>query len=206
MSIYGLLIGISLVLIWNYFSSQNKIIPKKHEDKFIIFLYLSALFGARIYHVFDYWSFYSQNPTHILNIRAGGLGIIGAILTGIIYVLIYSKKFHHSFLKISDIFFKILPLAQSISRFGNYFNHENPTWWLESILDFLLFLFLIKKNANSTAYYLIGYGIIRFFTEFLRNDTWSLSGIKIAQIIALFSISIGLILIRHASQNQTPKK
>lgn len=206
MSVYGLLIGVSLVLIWNYFSSQNKIIPKKYEDKFIIFLYISALFGARLYHVFDYWSYYSQNPIQILNIRAGGLGIIGALLAGIIYVLIYSRIFHYSFLKISDIFFKILPLAQSISRFGNYFNHENPTWWLESIANFLLFLFLIKKNTNSTAYYLLGYGVIRFITEFTRTDTWTISGIKFAQILALFSISIGLVLITHATKNPNSKK
>ena len=206
MSLYGLLIGISLVIIWQYFSSQNKIIPKKKEDSFIIFLYISLLFGARIYHVFDYWSYYSQNPIQILNIRGGGLSIIGAIIAGFFYILIFSKKIHQPFLKISDIFTKILPLAQSVGRFGNFFNHENPSWWIESILNFILFLFLIRKKTNSTAYYLIGYGIIRFFTEFIRTDTWIIESFKIAQIIALFFIGIGLILFKHASDKQNSKK
>ena len=207
MSLYGLLIGISLVIIWQYFSSQNKIIPKKKEDSFIIFLYISLLFGARIYHVFDYWSYYSQNPIQILNIRGGGLSIIGAIIAGFFYILIFSKKIHQPFLKISDIFTKILPLAQSVGRFGNFFNHENPSWWIESILNFVLFLFLLRKKTNSTAYYLIGYGIIRFITEFFRNDTWSVSGIKIAQIISLFFILFGLILKKNvSSNNQVTKK
>jgi len=130
------------------------------------------------------------------------MGILGGLIAGLIFIYFFSKKNKISFLKILNIISPIVPLGQSIGRFGNYFNHEiysvngQPIWLYESSLDLILFFFLIKtKQENKTALYLIGYGLIRFFTEFLRWDTFTVNNIKIGQLISIIFIIIGTTLI-----------
>ena len=202
MSLYGLIIGICLVILLDYFSHRNTIIPKNRETVFFIFLLVFTLVGARAYHVLDQWSFYTQNPILIFNTRGGGLGIFGALIAAALYLLFISLIFHKSYIILLDLFTPILPLCQAIGRLANFINHENPIWWLESILDLSLFLILLWSPKNPTAKYLIGYGIIRIITEIWRLDTWVLGGIKIGQLIGFIFISFGLILLK--SEKRSP--
>jgi len=200
MHLYGLIIGISLIVGLNYFTKHNQIIPKNKENIFLFGLTIAMLFGARIYHVADQWSFYSQNLYLIPQTWNGGLGIYGAIIFGGIYIYFFSLLSKVSFLKILDSITPILPLCQAIGRFGNFFNHEIPTWWLEASLNLILF-FILKskalKNYSTTALYLIGYGLIRFLVEFFRNDTWNVNNFKVAQLISLFCIFSGFFILYH---------
>ncbi|MBP6989671.1 prolipoprotein diacylglyceryl transferase, partial [Candidatus Shapirobacteria bacterium] len=123
----------------------------------------------------------------------GGLGIYGAIIASALFIFFFSLFSKIPFLKILDSITPILPLCQAIGRIGNFVNHEIPTWWLEASLNLFLF-FLLKKSKTPTAHYLIGYGLIRFFIEFFRNDTWIVGQIKIAQLISILFILIGLTL------------
>lgn len=76
------------------------------------------------------------------------------------------------------------------------FTHFHPIFFYESILSLVLFLVLYKiafknklKIGQLTLFYFIGYGLIRFLVEFVRIDyTFSLGGIRIAQIISLLFI------------------
>jgi len=200
MHLYGLIIGVSIIIGINYFSRNQKVISKTKENFFIYSLLFFSIIGARLYHVIDYWNYYSQNTNQIYATWNGGLGIYGALIGGIIYIFFFSLFSRISFLKILDSITPILPLCQAIGRIGNFFNHEIPVWWLEASLNLILF-FIIKsealKNYSSTALYLIGYGSIRFFIEFFRNDTWTINGVKIAQLISIISLVIGIILINH---------
>lgn len=197
-NLYGLIIGISLVIGINYFLRQ-KTIPSKYENIFVFGTILSAIIGARAYHVIDEWAYYSQNLSQIPQTWNGGLGIFGAIIASGLFIFLFSRISKIFFLKILDSITPILPLCQAIGRIGNYVNHENPTWWFEASLNLILF-FIIKnkvlKNYSSTALYFIGYGLIRFFVEFWRYDTWVYLDIKIGQIIAIIFIVIGLCLIQ----------
>ncbi|MDP3974669.1 MAG: prolipoprotein diacylglyceryl transferase, partial [bacterium] len=85
-------------------------------------------------------------------------------------------------------------------QYQNY-SFFHPVWLYESILDFVLFLILIKSKNNQTAKYLIGYGLIRFFTEFLRWDTWNFYGFKMAQVISLIFFIVGLLIIIKANNH-----
>jgi len=192
MSLYGLIIGITISICFFIFSKKNNIIPKDLENFFVYGTIIFAIIGARAYHIIDQWAYYSQHLWQIPNTRAGGLGIFGGIIGGFIFILIFSLIKKINLLKILDSITLVLPLGQGIGRFGNYINHENPIWWHESILDFLLFIFISKYSKNSTAKYLIGYGLIRFFTEFLRTDTWVINNLKIGQLLSIIFIIIGL--------------
>lgn len=196
MSLYGFIIGIAIVVGINYFTSHNTIVPKPKENLFLILGLIFSILGARLYHVIDRWAFYSQHLNLIPTTWNGGLGIYGAILAALLYIFVYCLVSRIKFLSILDLITPILPLCQSIGRFGNFINHEIPIWWLESGLCFLLFLFIKKFPQNPTAKYLIGYGLIRFIDEFFRNDTWQIDRLKIAQLISVIFVAVGLILIR----------
>ena len=134
MSIYGLIIGICLAASAWYFSKHNQIIPKSKEDLFTIGTIISAIFGARAYHVIEQWTYYSQDPIQILNTRAGGLAIYGGLIGGLLFICFFSILNHVSCILILDLITPILPLAQATGRIGNFINHENPLWWPEAIV------------------------------------------------------------------------
>jgi phosphatidylglycerol---prolipoprotein diacylglyceryl transferase len=194
-NLYGLIIGIAAVIGIEYFSKNNRIIPKNRENIFLFGLLISGLLGARIYHVIDQWSYYRLNPNLILQTWRGGLAIYGAILAMGLFTFIFCRILNIKVLTVLNLLTPILPLCQSIGRLGNFVNHEIPTWWLEASLNFILFFFL-RKSKTPTAHYLIGYGVIRFFIEFLRTDTWEINNLKIAQIISLASIITGLLILK----------
>ena len=50
------------------------------------------------------------------------------------------------------------------------------------------------KSGQITGIYLIGYGILRFLIECLRQDPLRFLGLKVAQIVSIIMIIIGIIL------------
>ena len=203
MSLYGLIIGIALVIGITYFQKKNSVIPKNKEDYFILGIIISAIVGARVYGVIAAWDYFYQNPIQILNLRGGGLGIFGGLIAGIIFVYIFSQKNKIKFLSITNLIVPIIPLCQSIGRWGNFFNHEiygannQPIWLYESILMFFVFLLLQKTKTHPTGIYLISYGIIRFALEFLRTDTIPIFYLSLAQILSLLFILFGFLIIKY---------
>jgi phosphatidylglycerol---prolipoprotein diacylglyceryl transferase len=203
MSLYGLILGICFVIGINYFYKTNKVIPKRKETLFIFSVLLSGLIGARIYGIVADWSYFSQNPIQILNLRGGGLGIFGGLLGGILFIILFCFKNKINFLKFFNLLVPIIPLCQGIGRFGNFFNHEiysannQPIWLYESILMFLVYFLIKKIKIHQTGIYLISYGIIRFTLEFIRTDTIPLFGPTLAQILSLLFILLGIITITY---------
>ncbi len=192
MHLYGLIIGICLLLLLNR-------LPIK-STKFTIGFLFSTFIGARLYHVADYWWYYSKHLIEILYTWNGGLGIYGAIIAGFLYLFFYCHYQKYNILTVLDTITPILPLLQAIGRLGNYFNHEIPTWWLEALANISLFILIKFFPQKPTAKYLIGYGLIRFCFEFTRSDTWTISHIKIAQIISLLLILSGTFLLLKSKQ------
>lgn len=79
--------------------------------------------------------------------------------------------------------------------------YHHPTFFYESIGCLIIFIILMIirnnrhiKGGQVTSIYLIGYGVIRFFIESLRQDSLMLFDLKIAQIVSIIMIIIGLIL------------
>lgn len=82
---------------------------------------------------------------------------------------------------------------------GNYYY---PTFFFESILCFAGFILImcIRKRKNiklgiQTGTYFIWYGVIRFFIESLRTDSLMFLNLKMAQIVSIIGIIIGIILL-----------
>lgn len=235
---YGVVLGLGLIasyLITKNFWKKNKL-EVDLLDALYLYTVLFTVLGARLYHVFDKFTFYMQNPQMIFAIWEGGLGIYGGLLGGFIGVNIFylrnKNKIKISLLKLLDLIIPGVALAQAVGRWGNFFNQEvfggptnlpwgwfiplekrplfwqnyaffHPTFLYESVwmlVGFLLLLKLAKSDVNKSGgmlsgVYLIWYGVGRFFLEFLRFDTATVGGIKIAHIFSLISIVAGIFLI-----------
>lgn len=86
---------------------------------------------------------------------------------------------------------------------GMYINGEyyHPTFFYESLWCFIGFIILlvVGKLNNKTGIlfstYLIWYGIGRFLIESLRQDSLFLGNIKVAQLVSLIYIIVGIITL-----------
>jgi len=121
---YGSMItlGVIAAITISVIEAKRRGQSTEHLLNMALFTLPLGIIGARLYHVIDQWSFYSQNPGLIIGGR--GLGIFGAIIGGAIGLFIYTKWKRLSTLKWMDIVAPGLILAQAIGRWGNFFNQE----------------------------------------------------------------------------------
>ena len=80
--------------------------------------------------------------------------------------------------------------------------YYHPTFLYESLWNLigLIIMLIIRRRKNIkigqiTGFYLVWYGIGRFFVESLRTDALMFQDFKVAQIISILFIVVGLILI-----------
>lgn len=243
-NIYWYSICILLGVVIAYFLITNE--AKKHNinkdtiSDLIFYTLIVGIIGARLYYVIFNLDYYISNPGEIVKIWNGGLAIHGGIIFGIIFVYLFCKKKKLEFFKITDICAPALILAQSIGRWGNFFNGEAhggmttletlknihipnfiiegmyidrnyyyPTFLFESIWCIVGFIILMiirrRKNIKlgvQTGLYFIWYSIGRFFIEALRTDSLMIFNLKMAQIVSVVGIIIGIILIIYSRKKQ----
>jgi prolipoprotein diacylglyceryl transferase len=97
----------------------------------------SGVIGARLYHVITDWQLFRNDLGAIVQIWKGGLGIWGGIALGTLVGIGVARKRGLPVGLLLTCVAPALPLAQSIGRWGNWFNQElfgRPTtlpWGLE---------------------------------------------------------------------------
>ena len=116
----GVILGVLLALHEAKRTGQN---PDTYLD-FIIYAMIIAIIGARLYYVIFSWDFYSQHPEKIFAIRKGGLAIYGGIIGGVLTAIVYSHLKKKSFWVMADTMAPSLILGQMLGRWGNFFNKE----------------------------------------------------------------------------------
>ncbi len=201
------------------------------EDTLLDFLIIAlplSIIGARMYYVIFEWDRYRGSFKEILNIRNGGLAIHGGVITAIIVAIVFTKVKKIDFWVLADIAAPSLVLGQSIGRWGNYINQEahggptdlpwgimvegvkvHPTFLYESIWNIGIFIFLIwyRKNHQKIPgelflLYLALYSFIRVLIEGLRTDSLMLGNIRIAQLVSIMGIFIGVALFIYKRKKQ----
>ena len=76
-----------------------------------------------------------------------------------------------------------------------------PTFYIESIfciIGFIIMIILRKKELKEgalTSFYLIWYGILRLFIEYFRTDSLMIGNIKMAMLVSIISIMLGIIIL-----------
>jgi phosphatidylglycerol:prolipoprotein diacylglycerol transferase len=225
MSIYGLIIGIAVVL-------GIEVIRRKTNLKEIYLLIplIFALLGARALYLLHNIEEILAGQVKIFNVWDGGLALFGALIGILLGIYIISKLVKQPFLKLSDKFFTYIPLIQAFGRIGNYFNKElygkptslpwaieipqenrlqgyenyttfHPTFLYESILNLILFALLIylskkvKADGILLSLYFIGYSLIRLLLNRVRIDGEYLLGIETSDLLSVIFLIIGIVLI-----------
>ena len=85
---------------------------------------------------------------------------------------------------------------------GNYYV---PTFLYESLWCFIGFIIMIilrrkkfMKIGYLTSFYLVWYGIERFFVEGMRTDSLMFLSLKVAQVVSLIMMIIGVVLFIYS--------
>lgn len=229
-----ILIGVLIAGALIIFECKKYEINMDFATNLIFWTIIVGIIGARIYFVLFNLPYYTENPSEIYKVWNGGLAIHGGIIFGLIFIILYCLKYKVRILKMTDVTVVGLIIAQSIGRWGNFFNGEAhgpevlrsslegikiipkfvidgmyingayyvPTFYYESLWCLLGFIVLILvrkfyeylKAGQLTGIYLIWYGIGRFFIEALRTDSLMLKDFRVAQIVSILMVIVGLIL------------
>ena len=144
-------------------------------------------------------------------------GLIGIVLSSIIFCKVYKIDFFEW----ADFVIPTVPAGYFFGRIGNFLNGElygkeidypwgmyfsdgilrHPTQLYEALLEGLI-LFLIlwylrnksKFSGNLLLIYLFGYGIVRFFVEFLREEKESLFSLTTGQLLSILMVFCSILL------------
>ncbi len=201
---YGIILATGFLLgYWYALKTSKKFgISKEDISNLAIISSFFAIICARVYYVLFYpGDFYLKNPSKVLMISEGGIAIYGAIIGGVLSILIFSKIKNINVWNLLDIMSLGTLIGQTIGRWGNFVNQEafgvetnlpwgmmsentafktvHPCFLYESIGCLLIFILLhFYKNSKSKVkegnlflLYTLLYGILRALIENLRTDS-----------------------------------
>jgi phosphatidylglycerol---prolipoprotein diacylglyceryl transferase len=171
----GVILGVLLALHEAKRTGQN---PDTYLD-FIIYAMIIAIIGARLYYVIFSWDFYSQHPEKIFAIREGGLAIYGGIIGGVLTAIVYSHLKKKSFWVMADTMAPSLILGQMLGRWGNFFNKEAFGGFTDNL--FAMRYQLSQVHASDVTPDILqnlvtvnGVDYIQVHPTFLYESMWSL--------------------------------
>ncbi len=212
---YGIIVtsGIVVAAIVVYLRAPRHNLSGDNVLNMTIIIVPAGIIGARAYYVLFNWDIYQNDVAHILDFRGGGLAVHGGLILGTIAGLIVCMVMKQRPLDVLDLCAPAVALAQSIGRWGNYFNSEahggptdlpwavmidgqsyHPTFLYESIWCFILFFILIfvDNHRKFEGQVLLLYGILysaeRVLVEALRTDSLMIGPLKQAQVISIVII------------------
>ena len=112
-----------------------------------------GIVGARIYYIVFSWDQFRNDLSSVFRIWEGGLAIYGGIIAGLVVLILFSRKRHLSPLLLCDLIVPGLAFAQSIGRWGNWFNIE--AYGLKvSCQDLCFFPFAVQVPADGYSWHL----------------------------------------------------
>lgn len=148
------------------------------------------------------WLIFYSKKYKIRTLRLTDIVCVGLIIAQAIgrWGNFFNQEAHGS--EVTKEFLTNLHLPQFIINGMNINGiYYHPTFLYESILCILGFIILIifrrrryTKIGQTTSLYLIIYGVIRYFIESLRTDSLMLGSIKMAQLVSIIMIVIGIIM------------
>ncbi len=122
-----ILIGIIAAVI----ITQRRLSTRGAESGVVLDIIIWAvpigIVGARFYHVFTHVGDYFFSGANLWNVFAiwdGGNALYGSLLGGAVGAYIGCRRHGIRFWSFADALAPAMLIAQSLGRFGNYFNHE----------------------------------------------------------------------------------
>lgn len=144
----------------------------------LFWMVIGGVVGARIWHILTpspslveagiTTQYYLTHPLDAINLTAGGLGIPGAVIGGLIALYVMARRRNENFADWIDVVAPALALGQTIGRWGNFVNQElygaptNLPWAITIEPQFRL-----PEFADQATYHPI----------FLYESLWSLASV-----------------------------
>lgn len=200
----GMIVGLFLL---DYFLKNRLPFHQNKIYKLFVFSIMAGWVGA---HILD-WA------VKDLSFGQAGFTFYGGLIFGLLFFSIICCKWFEIELLLPSINAAVIPLvfAHAIGRIGCFFagcchglplstNHFlaplfdiHPTQLYESGFLFLFGIYLLKIDKKQPSHlasnYFIGYGIFRFFIEFLRGDDRGFFyGLSTSQWISSLIVSLTL--------------
>jgi phosphatidylglycerol:prolipoprotein diacylglycerol transferase len=194
----------------------------------IIGLLLGARIGYVLFYNLEFYlSFDISDGFRYVGIS--GMSYHGGLAGVALATVIFCRKRGISFFHFADLLCSAIPLGYTFGRIGNFINGElfgrttDHAWGMYFPLDPLfqlrhpsqlyealfegIVLFVILWSIRKKKYvegfifssYLIGYGIARFFIEFVREPDFQMGfvagSVTMGQVLCLLMIALGITLI-----------
>jgi len=230
---HGLFTAIAVVVaVWLGLSlAQRYNVDQEKLSNLIIWIIVGGVVGARLMHVLDHLSYYSQNPVEIIAVWKGGIAVYGSFIGGIVAGLIAARLYRLPVWPLLDAAAPAMLVGQMIGRIGCLINGDawgeptNAGWGLVYVnpgaqlpssligvpthpypvyeivacgLLLVIVFYLWRRVQVPGVTFLvaaIGYGVIRFGLTYFRQETIVAFGLQEAQVIALITIVLSLILL-----------
>lgn len=207
---YGLLYVIAFWLGWwmlpTLAALRGILMSRDQASRITLWVVLGVIVGGRLGYVVLYEpSYYWLHPAEIFSLTHGGMSFHGGFLgVGlIIWWLTQTMKLH--WLQIVDLLVVPIAFGLALGRIGNFINQElySGYWAMivaggDALLAGMCWYGLSRsstKVGGVTALFLVGYGMIRFFSELVRIDDWSyLWGFTYGQFLTIPILVLGIYL------------
>jgi phosphatidylglycerol---prolipoprotein diacylglyceryl transferase len=158
-----------------------------------VWVIVGAFIMARVFMVIYEPGFYLADPVEFFRIWHGGFSVIGGFLGATIMGIWFLRRKKVDVHAYADTAIFGLPVGLFIGRIGCFLIHDHPGTLtdfalgvkypdgvrhdhglylsLNGLVLFLLFLWLTRRGVKTGTYiivFLIWYGVVRFFLDFLR--------------------------------------
>ena len=212
--------------------NKKIILSKNQAEKFTIVILIFAILGGRIGYILFYdFNYYSSNIIKVFYLWEGGMSFHGGLIGVAAGVFYLANQNTLKFFEIADIVCLYVPIGLFFGRVGNFINSElygiktsgswgvvfpvidsyprHPSMLYEALLEgVILFVILLIINQKKvlagiiSGYFLLFYGIFRFFVEFVRLPDAHIGYIyydwvTMGQLLTIPMLVIGLILINR---------
>ena len=180
---YGVLICIGMLLAFWYATTRAKVEKIKFDDilDMTLFLLIFGIIGARLYYViFKFDEFVESGNIgktlyNMVAIWNGGIAIYGAVIAGIITILVFAKVKRMRPAVLVDVAAPAVMIGQILGRWGNFTNSEAYGRETESFIR----MGIMKSLDNGETFFSTKY----VHPTFLYESLWNLLGFI---LIAIF--------------------
>ncbi|HOX28977.1 MAG TPA: prolipoprotein diacylglyceryl transferase [bacterium] len=199
--------------------------PEDVLDETILIIIFSII-GARLLYILLNRNEYAGDALGALRIYQGGLSFHGGAIGGVLALYVFSRRRRAPMWRLADIAVPPLVLGSAIARWGCFLNgccygrpwdgpwgivfpvlgdglKRHPAQLYDSVLHLAMLpiLFYLKKykrkDSDLSAFYLIGFAILRFITEYFRAGATGrvvAGGITMAQFASVPIAAVGILL------------
>lgn len=171
--LYGLAIGLGLILAVMYVCRRSKEFGLKEDDILDGVLWITpfAIVCARIYYVAFSWKDYADNPMSVFAIWEGGIAIYGSVIGAVIGVIVLCKVKKLKIATVLDVTLLGFFIGQILGRWGNFFNREA----FGAATDSFFRMGLYNTVTSQWEYY---------HPTFLYESVWNLVGFVLLHFLS----------------------